>query len=77
MCNTLKSIETDTGLVVLWVLKKGMGKGSCGGLKENTPIGSGTHRRYDFVGVGRILLEEVCHFRGKWLPEVCRRQADV
>ena len=32
----------------------------CGGLNMFAP-GSGTIRRYGFVGVGVALLEEVCH----------------
>ena len=31
-----------------------------GGLREMSPINSGTLRGYGFVGVGMALLEEVC-----------------
>jgi hypothetical protein len=35
----------------------------CDGLKENSPIGSGTVRRCGLGGGGVALLEEVCPWR--------------
>lgn len=34
---------------------------SCGGLKTNDPIGSGTTKRWGFTGGGVVWLKEVCH----------------
>ena len=40
----------------------------CGGLNvtgSHRPTGSNTIRKYSFVGVGVVLLEEVCHCGGR------------
>lgn len=36
----------------------------CGGLKKLSPKESGTFGRYGFVGVGIVLLKEVCPCEG-------------
>ena len=52
-----------------------------GALKENVPphphrpIGSGSTRRHDFVGVGVVLLEEVCHCGGRLWGLLCSSYA--
>ena len=50
--------------IVIW-LQAFEGQGvECGSLKEMSPKGSNTIKSCGLVGVGMILLEEMCHCGG-------------